>query len=195
MKFFAATAAICSIVSASPVALAPWEVMAPPPEGTQFYQLQTKSATAAVSGQWVALKTGSTTYSLASAQTAATKFFINKYDATGTYAFHNADDTRQVALQGPTGVLLSFVDATNPSTDTIPKGQLMEWATFTTDNNVLFVKDGSTLTNRTFVGVKGSDNSYTIALYDDVRLVSDSLLGASTTTASISPLTINIVKA
>ena len=42
----------------------------------------------------------------------------------------------------------------------------MEWATFTMDSNVLFVKDGSTLTNRTFVAVKGTDNSYTVALYD-----------------------------
>ncbi|KAL1595808.1 hypothetical protein SLS60_009497 [Paraconiothyrium brasiliense] len=164
MKFFAAAAALCTLVAAAP--LAPWEVMAPPPDGTQFYQLQTKSATAAVSGQWVALKTGSTTYSLAAQQTAATKFFVNKYAPTNTFAVHNADDTRQLALQGPNGVLLSLVDATNPTTDTIPKGTLMEWATFTMDNNVLFVKDGSTLANRTFVAVKGSGSDYSLALYD-----------------------------
>jgi hypothetical protein len=77
-----------------------------------------------------------------------------------------------------------MTDATNPSTDKIPKGTLMEWATFTTDSNVLGVKDGSTLTNRTFVAVKGTGAGYTVALYD----------GASTTTATISPLTINVVK-
>lgn len=42
----------------------------------------------------------------------------------------------------------------------------MEWATFTTDNNVLGVKDGSTLPNRTFVAVRGSDGVYGVALYD-----------------------------
>jgi hypothetical protein len=34
------------------------------------------------------------------------------------------------------------------------------------DNNVLFIKDGSTLTNRTFVAVKGSGSDYNVALYD-----------------------------
>ena len=79
----------------------------------------------------------------------------------------------------------------------------MEWATFTTDNNVLFVKDGSTLTNRTFVAVKGSGSDYTIALYDGklnigepvVSIYIDVFEGASATTANITPLTINIVKA
>ena len=42
----------------------------------------------------------------------------------------------------------------------------MEWATFTLDSNTLFVKDGSTLTNRTFVAVKGADGGYGVALYD-----------------------------
>lgn len=42
----------------------------------------------------------------------------------------------------------------------------MEWATFTMDNNVLFVNDGSTLANRTFVAVKDSGSDYGIALYD-----------------------------
>ncbi|KAF1971472.1 hypothetical protein BU23DRAFT_510139 [Bimuria novae-zelandiae CBS 107.79] len=158
--------------------------MAPPPVGTQFYQFQTKSATAAVSNQWLALKTGSTSYTLAPTQAAATKFFLNKYASTGTYAVHNSDDTRQVALQGPNGVLLSLVDATNPRGDTIPGGMLMEWATFTTEGDVLGVRDGSTLTNRTWVAVKGSETDYGVALYD----------GASTTTASITPVTINLVK-
>lgn len=41
----------------------------------------------------------------------------------------------------------------------------MEWATFTMDNDVLGVKDGSTLPKRTFVVVR-SGSDYTIALYD-----------------------------
>ncbi|KAL5415536.1 hypothetical protein PMIN03_002659 [Paraphaeosphaeria minitans] len=151
----------------------------------KFFAAATALATAAVSGQWVALKTDSTSYSLTAQQNAATKFFVNKYAPTGTFAVHNADDTRQLALQGSNGILLSLVDATNPTTDSIPKGTLMEWATFTMDNNVLFVKDGSTLANRTFVAVKVSGSDYSIALYD----------GASTTTSTITPVTINIVKA
>lgn len=122
-------------------------------------------ATTAVNNQWITLKSGASAYTLG-AQTAATKFFVNQYAPTKTYAFHNADDTRQIALRGSSGVLLNLVDVTNPSTDTIPGGQLMEWATFTMDNNVLGVKDGSTLPNRTFVGVRASDGSYGVALYD-----------------------------
>jgi hypothetical protein len=112
------------------------------------------------------LKTSQSGYTLASAQTAATKFFVNQYKPTSTYAFHNADDTRQVALRGSSSVLLYLVDVTNPSSGTIPGGQLMEWATFTMDNNVLGVKDGSTLPNRTFVAVRGADGGYGLALYD-----------------------------
>jgi hypothetical protein len=41
-SFFVATAALFSVVSSFP--LMPWEVlMTPPPAGTQFYTLQTKS--------------------------------------------------------------------------------------------------------------------------------------------------------
>lgn len=109
----------------------------------------------------------SSSYSLG-AQTAASRFFLQKYNATNTWAFHNADDTRQVALRGPSGVLLYMVDVTSPSSDTIPSGQLMEWATFTLDNNILGVKDGSTLTTRTFVAVQGTESggAVTLALYD-----------------------------
>ncbi|KAF2178584.1 PCI-domain-containing protein [Zopfia rhizophila CBS 207.26] len=181
-SFFVAAAALCSFATAAPAS--PFEMMAPPPAGTQFYSLQAKSSATAVNNQWVSLKTGSTAYTLASAQTAAAKFFTNQYKPTGTYAFHNADDTRQVALQGADGVLLYAVDITNPSTTSIPSGQLMEWATFTIDNNNLGVKDGSTLTNRTFVAVRGSDGGYGLALYD----------GASNTTQNITPITLSIVK-
>lgn len=187
MKSFAVTvAALCSVASALPFSLTPWAVQAPPPAGTQLYQLQSKSyvqhtqnpshrliqadiarhsSVTAVNNQWVSLKTGSTAYGLASTQAAATKFFVNLYKPTGTYSFHNADDTRQVALQGKDSVLLNVVDVTNPSTDIIPGGTLMEWATFTMDSNVLGVKDGSTLTNRTFVAIQGT-GGYSLAFYD-----------------------------
>lgn len=127
------------------------------------------STTTAVNNQWVSLKTGQSGYTLASAQTAATKFFVNEYKPTATYAFHNADDTRQVALRGSSSALLYLVDVTNPSSDNIPGGQLMEWATFTMTDNVLGVKDGSVLPNRTFVAVRGADGGYGLALHDGKR--------------------------
>jgi hypothetical protein len=123
-------------------------------------------ATAGVTNQWVTLPSGSTSYGLATAQSAATRFFVQKYNATNTWAFHNADDTRQVALRGANGALLYMVDVTNPNTGSIPGGQLMEWATFTMDNNVLGVNDGSTLKSRTFAAVRGTGTTYTLALYD-----------------------------
>ncbi|KAH7069448.1 hypothetical protein FB567DRAFT_507812 [Paraphoma chrysanthemicola] len=183
MKYILAVgAAICSVASAWP--LLPWLQLAPPAPGTQFYQLQAKSATTAVNNQWVTLPTSSSSYGLATAQTAATKFFVQKYNATNTWAFHNADDTRQLALRGPDGVLLYLIDVTNPNAGNIPGGQLMEWATFTMDNNILGVNDGSTLKNRTFVAVSGTGASYTLALYD----------GVSSTTQAITPVTLNLVR-
>lgn len=118
-----------------------------------------------MNNQYLTLKSGATGYTLTGTASAAVKFFADKYPPTGTYALHNADDTRQVALRGSSGALLYLVDVTNPRADDIPGGQLMEWATFTMDSNVLGVKDGSTLTNRTFVAVR-SGSDYTVALYD-----------------------------
>ncbi|KAF2832550.1 hypothetical protein CC86DRAFT_91070 [Ophiobolus disseminans] len=177
-SFLTIGAALCSVASAWP--LLPWIEQAPPAAGTQFYQLQAKSASTVHNNQWVTLPAGSGNYGLAAAQTAATRFFVQKYNATNTWAFLNADDTRQVALRGPNGTLLYMVDVTNPRSDTIPGGQLMEWATFTMDNNVLGVKDGSTLTNRTFVAVQSS-----LALYD----------GVSNPEQGVTPLTLNLVRA
>ncbi|KAJ4370453.1 hypothetical protein N0V83_004971 [Neocucurbitaria cava] len=177
MKYIlVAAAALCNVASAWP--LLPW-IQAPPPAGTQFYQLQAKSSVASVANQWVTLASGASSYSLAAAQTAATKFFVNKYNATNTYAFHNSDDTRQLALRGTNGTLLYLVDVTNPNSGNIPGGQLMEWATFTMDNNVLGVNDGSTLKSRTF-GVVGGE----LALYD----------GVTNTTQGVTPLTLNLVR-
>jgi hypothetical protein len=143
-----------------------------------------RRATTALNNQWVTLPSGTTNYTLASAQTSATKFFVQKYNATQTWAFHNADDTRQLALRGPDGALLYMVDLTNPSSGSIPDGQLMEWATFTFDNNVLGVSDGSTLKGRGFVAVQGTGNRYSLALYD----------GVSNSTQVLSALTLNVVR-
>jgi hypothetical protein len=61
-----------------------------------------------------------------------------------------------------------MTDVTNPNADTIPSGYLMEWATFTMDNNALGVRDGSKLTTRTWVGVmpRASGAILRVALYD-----------------------------
>jgi hypothetical protein len=60
----------------------------------------------------------------------------------------------------------------------------MEWATFTFDNNVLGVNDGSTLKSRSFVAVTGTGSAYSLALYD----------GVSNTTQALSALTLNVVR-
>ncbi|KAH9860748.1 hypothetical protein J1614_012080 [Plenodomus biglobosus] len=177
------TAAFLSLASGWP--FAPRAKLAPPKPGTQLYQLQTKSATTALTNQWVTLASGTTSYTLASAQTAASKFFVTKYDATGTWSLRAAeDDTRQIALRGTDSVLLYAVELTTSANFTIPGGVLMEWGTFTMDNNVVGVNDGSALKNRTFVAVQGSGSSYSVALYD----------GVSNTTQNITPLTLNFVR-
>ncbi|KAF2708541.1 hypothetical protein K504DRAFT_502566 [Pleomassaria siparia CBS 279.74] len=183
MKSFAIATTFCTLASALPSSLAPWAVQAPPQPGTQMYQFQAKSSVTAVNNQWLALKTGSTQYTLANTQAAGTKFFTGPYKSTGTNAIFNADDTRQVALQGTSNVLLNVVDVTNPRTDTIPEGTLMEWATFTMDGAVLGVNDGSTLKNRSFVAIQGT-GGYSVAFYD----------GASTTTTPINLIQLSIVK-
>jgi hypothetical protein len=127
---------------------------------------------------------------------------VQKYNATNTWAFHNADDTRQLALRGPDGVLLYMVDVTNPNSGSIPGGQLMEWATFTFDNNVLGVNDGSTLKSRTFAAVGGTGTTYSLALYDGkstlmrirLQVNANGEIGVSNTTQTLSALTLNMIR-
>lgn len=91
---------------------------------------------------------------------------MQKYEPNNSWGFVTANDSRQVALLGqePAGVLLYMV---RYSAETALAG-FMEWSTFTMDNNVLAVKDGSTLTSRTFAAVlpSGSGSDWTLALYD-----------------------------
>lgn len=124
-------------------------------------------ATKEVADHWVTLSNSSADYGLVKERLAAATFFVQKYDATNTFAFHNTNYVRQIALQGPDGVLLYMVDVKSPNATTIPSGYLMEWATFTMEGNVVGVNDGSALENRTFVAVKDADSeTYTLALYD-----------------------------
>ncbi|KAF1995147.1 hypothetical protein P154DRAFT_474736 [Amniculicola lignicola CBS 123094] len=180
-SFFIAAAALCSIVSAAPAAIP--DSLVPPPPGTALFRLQAKSTVTALNGQYVTLKTGATQYSLGTALASAAQFFYDQYPPTGTYSFRNSDDTRQLALQGPNGVLLNLIEVVNPSSSSIPGGQLMEWGTFTIEGSVLGVNDGSTLKNRTFVAVK-QGTGYDVAFYD----------GVSNTTAAVTPITLSILK-
>jgi hypothetical protein len=109
-------------------------------------------------------------YTLTKDQTTATKFeFYNRtLQGNPRFSAFALDDHQEAALMGPgpAGELLYLVNAGYPTSDSIPKGMLMEWATFITPNNVLSVDDGSTLTKRTFAVVEGDNKNNTIALWD-----------------------------
>ena len=128
--------------------------------------LRKTSTVKAVNNLWVGLQTGQSRYALAGTQAAATKFFVRMYKPTGTYSFYDGDDTRQLYLVGSYSALLHVINNDKPIGDTIPGGHLVEWATFTMDDDVLGVNDGRALRNRTFVAVSGVNNGYGLALYD-----------------------------
>ena len=121
--------------------------------------------------QWVsppATSSTTNTYVLGSSQSAASKFFVIKYNATNTWELHAAEDAdRQVALRGrdQLGELLYMDDVLRPS---VSDGELVEWGVFIMDGNILGVKDGSALTRRSFVAVHPEVNgeAYELALYD-----------------------------
>lgn len=182
MKAFAiAAAALCSLVAAAPIEGNAYDVNAPPPANATIYNIQAKSyasqrslpetlltcyrSTAAVNNLYLILKGTTGAFTLSS--TGPAKFFTTDYPAQKTLSFHNADDTHQLALQGPNGTLLTLVDVVNPTGTSIPAGQQMEWSTFTMDGtNNIGVNDGSKATTRKWVAVPASDGSYNVALYD-----------------------------
>jgi hypothetical protein len=121
--------------------------------------------------QWVSRPVSPSTtdtYTLNSSQSAASRFFIVKYNATNTYELHTAEDAdSQVVLRGRglNGELLYLDEVLHPS---ISDGELVEWGVFVLDGNILGVKDGSALTRRSFVAVypKIDGGAYELALYD-----------------------------
>ncbi|PVH94984.1 hypothetical protein DM02DRAFT_571995 [Periconia macrospinosa] len=139
--------------------------MGPPPAGTSFFNLRVTSSDAAVTNQWVTLK-GKNYVLGGTTQSAAAKFFSIKYNATNTYSLLNSDDTRQVVLAGANTTLLYFTDVTSPTGAGIPAGQAWEWSVFTLDANKLWLNDGSTAKLRTWAAVKGTDNTYSVTLFD-----------------------------
>jgi hypothetical protein len=114
-----------------------------------------------VNNQWVSLKTGATTYGLSSTQAAASKFWVRVYPPTGTFSVINVNGS-ELALTGTTSVLLNVVESPGIAN---PGGTLIEWGTFTMNNDVLGVNDGSALNNRTFVAVQAT-GGYSLAFYD-----------------------------
>jgi len=109
-------------------------------------------------------------YTITSNQSAATKFEFYNQTAQGNPRFSAfaLDDHQETALMGPgpSGELLYMVNAGFPTSNSIPPGMLMEWATFIAPDNVLSVDDGSLNKRRTFVVVEGDGKNNTIALWD-----------------------------
>jgi len=104
-----------------------------------------------------------------SANTAA-KILATPYDPAQTLSLHVGDETHQLALSGSNG-LLELVDVVNPTSDSIPQGQSMEWSTFVIDGQGnLNVKDGADIPTRRWVSFENTDGSYGVALYDGVTV-------------------------
>lgn len=124
--------------------------------------------------QWVSLPVSSLdirSYVLSNSQDAASRFYLVKYNATNTWELHAAEDgDRQVVLHGrnQSSELLYMSDVLHPGSADVLEGELAEWGVFILDNNVLDVKDGSALTERSFVAVhpEVEDDYSEIALYD-----------------------------
>jgi hypothetical protein len=96
----------------------------------------------------------------------AAKIFSSQYSPAQTFSLHIADDSHQIALQGSNG-LLELVDVVNPTGDSIPQGQAMEWSTFVIGSDgAISIKDGADIPTRHWVAYENSDGSYSVALYD-----------------------------
>jgi len=136
------------------------------------YNLQTKSETGTVSNQFLSSKGGKVGLfpgAKESANTAA-KVLATPYEAAQTLALSIGDPSHQIALAGSNG-LLELVEVVNPTGDSIPQGQSMEWSTFVIDSSGnLNVKDGADIPTRRWVAFENSDGSSGVGLYDGVTL-------------------------
>jgi len=134
------------------------------------YNLQTKSEVASLSNQFLSSKSGKVGLfpgAKESANTAA-KVLATPYEQT--LALSIGDPSHQIALAGSNG-LLELVEVVNPTSDSIPQGQSMEWSTFVIDSSGnLNVKDGQDIPTRRWVTYENADGSYGVGLYDGVTL-------------------------
>jgi hypothetical protein len=130
------------------------------------------SEAAGLSNQYLSSKGGKVglfTGAKESASTAA-KVLATPYDPSQTLALSIGDPSKQIALAGSNG-LLELVEVVNPTGNSIPKGQSMEWSTFTIDaNGNVNVKDGQNIPTRKWVAFQNADGSTGIGLYDGVTL-------------------------
>jgi hypothetical protein len=100
----------------------------------------------------------------------AARVFSSRYDASQTLSLHIADNTHQMALVGSNG-LLELVDVVNPTADTIPQGQAMEWSTFVIDGQgKITIKDGADIPTRQWVAYEIGNGDYGVGLYDGVTV-------------------------
>jgi len=141
-------------------------------QAPSWYHLQTKSEVNSLSNQFLSSKNGKVGLfrgARESANTAA-KVLATPYDPAKTLSLHIGDESHQIALSGSKG-LLELVDVVNPTGDSIPQGQSMEWSTFVIDGQGnLNVKDGANIPTRRWVTFENTDGSYGVALYDGVTV-------------------------
>jgi hypothetical protein len=100
----------------------------------------------------------------------AAVFWSSQYTASKTLSFHVTNPEHQIALRGAKGVL-ALVDVTNPNTDSVPKGQLMEWSTFVVGKGGrVTINDGADIPSRKWVAYQDGAG-FQVALYDGKSLL------------------------
>jgi hypothetical protein len=98
------------------------------------------------------------------------KISTSSYDAAKTISLHPNAEDHQLALSGSNGLLV-LVDVVNPTGESIPQGQSMEWSTFVIDaQGNVGVKDGADIPTRRWVAFTNGDGSVGVGLYDGVTL-------------------------
>ncbi|KAF2419763.1 hypothetical protein EJ08DRAFT_653993 [Tothia fuscella] len=90
------------------------------------------------------------------------KFFTTSY--SGTLSIHPGDDTHQLGLSGPRG-LLFLVDLERPSASSIPKDKPTEWSVFQIGpDGGLTVNDNQNIPTRKFVTFLDTDGTYYVGI-------------------------------
>jgi hypothetical protein len=106
----------------------------------------------------------------------AAVFWSSQYTASKTLSFHVTNPEHQIALRGSKGVL-ALVDVTNPNTDSVPRGQLMEWSTFVVGKGGrVTINDGSDIPSRKWVAYQDGSAGWQVALYDGKSLLTGVIL-------------------
>jgi len=155
------------------------------PANVQWLSLQTKSNTQSLNGLFLSAKNGKVGLFDGDKTNAnkAAKVFTTQYATAATVSLHIADDSHQIALAGSNG-LLELVDVINPTAQSIPRGQAMEWSTFVIGKDgSISIKDGAEIPTRRWVTFENTDGSFGVALYDGVTVPQARALSNITLTA------------